>query len=87
MNEKLTDTQGIVKWFDPRKGFGFITGPQGEDIFVHFSTIQQAEGFRTLHDGETVVYSAVLGSKGWSATTVLAVRTPAEQETTTNATN
>jgi CspA family cold shock protein len=87
MNEKITDTQGLVKWFDPRKGFGFITGPQGEDIFTHFSTIQQADGFRTLRDGETVVYSAVLGSKGWSATAVTAVRTPVKQETPTRATN
>ena len=87
MNEKITDTQGLVKWFDPRKGFGFIVGPKGEDIFTHFSTIQQTDGFRTLHDGETVVYSAVLGSKGWSATSVLAVRAPAEQETPTRVSN
>jgi len=87
MSEKITDTQGLVKWFDPRKGFGFIVGPQGEDIFTHFSTIQQADGFRTLHDGETVVYSAVLGDKGWSATAVTAVRAPAKQETPTNVSN
>lgn len=87
MNTQLTHTQGLVKWFDPRKGFGFIVGPQGEDIFAHFSVIQQADGFRTLHDGETVVYSAVLGDKGWSATAVQAVRSLAEQETPTNATN
>lgn len=68
----LVDAQGQVKWFDPKKGFGFVIGPAGQDIFVHFSCIQ-SEGFRTLRDGETVVYSAKLGAKGWSASAVRAV--------------
>ncbi len=65
----LVDAQGQVKWFDPKKGFGFVIGPDGQDIFVHFSSIQ-SDGFRTLRDGETVVYSAKLGAKGWSASSV-----------------
>ena len=65
----LVDVEGQVKWFDPRKGFGFVVGPEGQDIFVHFSTIEQ-QGFRTLRDGERVVYSAKLGAKGWAASAV-----------------
>jgi CspA family cold shock protein len=64
----LTSVEGVVKWFDARKGFGFIVGPEGQDIFVHFSVIEQSEGFRALRDGERVVYSASDGDKGWSAT-------------------
>ena len=66
--QSLVDVEGVVKWFDARKGFGFIVGPNGQDIFVHFSVIEQAEGFRALRDGERVQYSAADGDKGWSAT-------------------
>lgn len=66
--QSLNDVEGVVKWFDARKGFGFIVGPDGQDIFVHFSVIDQPEGFRALRDGERVVYSAADGDKGWSAT-------------------
>ncbi len=64
----IVNADGIVKWFDARKGFGFIIGPQGQDIFVHFSVIEQEQGFRTLRDGEKVNYSAQSGAKGWAAT-------------------
>lgn len=48
--------QGTVKWFNAGKGYGFIAGEDGsEDVFVHFSAIQ-AEGFRTLKEGQTVSY-------------------------------
>ena len=46
-NSTLENIEGQVKWFDPRKGFGFIVGPEGQDIFVHFSVIDQEGGFRT----------------------------------------
>jgi len=69
-NTELHQIEGTVKWFDPRKGYGFIVGPEGQDIFVHFSVIEQTEGFRTLRDGEKVSYSAAVGAKGWSATRV-----------------
>ncbi len=71
----LNDVEGVVKWFDPKKGYGFIVGPEGQDIFVHYSQIQ-GEGFRVLKDGSTVRYDAVRGDKGWHATRV--VRTEVE---------
>lgn len=60
---------GKVKWFDVKKGFGFIINPDGKDVFVHFSVIE-AEGFRVLKDGEEVEYEEVAGPKGLSATAV-----------------
>lgn len=60
---------GLVKWFDARKGFGFVTGPEGEDIFVHYTVIV-GEGFRRLNDGEPVEYEYTRGSKGFLATKV-----------------
>jgi CspA family cold shock protein len=63
-------TRGKVKWFDPKKGYGFIMGPQGQDVFVHYSQIQ-GEGFRSLKDGEEVDYELIEGDKGWQARSVL----------------
>lgn len=60
---------GTVKWFDTKKGFGFIIGPEGQDVFVHFSCIE-GDGFRSLKDGETVDYDIAQGAKGYSATRV-----------------
>jgi CspA family cold shock protein len=77
-SNEIAEHQGQVKWFDARKGFGFIVGPEGQDIFVHFSCIQQAEGFRTLRDGEAVTYSAAKGPKGWAASAVRSLRAAAE---------
>ena len=57
---------GQVKWFDVKKGFGFIVGPEGQDVFVHYSSIA-ADGFRTLKDGEEVEYELVQGEKGYHA--------------------
>jgi CspA family cold shock protein len=54
---------GTVKWFDSKKGFGFILNPDGQDVFVHFSSIQ-GDGFRSLKDGETVEYEQIAGNKG-----------------------
>ncbi|GIK18019.1 MAG: cold shock domain-containing protein [Leptolyngbya sp. PLA2] len=67
--QTITETEGVVKWFDPRKGFGFIIGPDGQDIFVHFSAID-GDGFRALKDGSSVVYDAQISDKGWKATRV-----------------
>ena len=58
--------QGTVKWFDSKKGFGFILSPEGEDVFVHFSSIE-GDGFRSLKDGESVEYDMSRGDKGLSA--------------------
>ena len=59
-------TQGAVKWFDPKKGYGFIDGPDGQDVFVHYSQIQ-GDGFRSLKDGELVEYELIEGEKGFQA--------------------
>lgn len=70
--DQITDTQGQVKWFDPKKGYGFIVGPEGQDIFVHYTVIE-GEGFRVLRDGAAVVYDATRSDKGWRATKVRGV--------------
>ena len=66
---------GIVKWFNDAKGFGFIERKNGEDVFVHHSAIQ-AEGFRTLSDGQEVEFEVVQGKKGPAAKSVVALNTP-----------
>lgn len=66
-HDKLTDVEGVVKWFDPKKGYGFIVGPAGQDIFIHFTQIA-GSGFRALKDGAKVRYDAELTDKGWHAT-------------------
>lgn len=54
---------GTVKWFDVRKGFGFISDEEGMDYFVHFSEIQE-DGFKRLRDGQDVVFEAGEDDKG-----------------------
>lgn len=66
---------GQVKWFDTKKGFGFILGPTGEDIFVHFSSIL-TDGFRSLKDGEPVEYEINVGDRGLHARNVRRVTRP-----------
>lgn len=65
----MSRLKGTVKWFDAKKGFGFVLSPEGKDVFVHFSSIED-EGFRTLKDGEVVEYELVTGDKGLSAKAV-----------------
>lgn len=60
---------GKVKWFDVKKGFGFIQNPAGKDVFVHFSVIH-SDGFKVLKDGEDVEFEEVVGPKGLSAANV-----------------
>jgi CspA family cold shock protein len=69
---QITNTEGLVKWFDPRKGFGFIVGPEGQDIMAHYSCIE-GDGFRVLKDGSKVLYDAIRSDKGWKATRVVRV--------------
>lgn len=61
--------KGSVKWFNAEKGYGFITGEDGKDVFVHFSSIQ-GEGFRSLEEGQAVTYSLSQGAKGLQAVAV-----------------
>ncbi|HEY8370581.1 MAG TPA: cold-shock protein [Thermodesulfobacteriota bacterium] len=62
--------QGIVKWFNDAKGYGFIKREQGEDLFVHFSAIQ-ADGFKSLVEGDRVEFEVTRGPKGLQATNVV----------------
>jgi CspA family cold shock protein len=63
---------GTVKWFNDAKGFGFITQEGGDDVFVHFSAIQ-AQGFKSLAEGQRVEFEVTRGPKGPSAANVRAV--------------
>lgn len=65
-------SKGTVKWFDSKKGFGFITTEEGTDVFVHFSAIQM-EGYKKLEEGQKVEFDVVDGQKGKQAANVKAV--------------
>jgi CspA family cold shock protein len=67
--EETNMPTGNVKWFDPKKGFGFIIGEGGQDVFVHYTTIV-GEGFRCLKDDDIVDYELVQGPKGLLARNV-----------------
>jgi CspA family cold shock protein len=61
--------RGKVKWFNAQKGYGFITGDDGQDVFVHYSGIS-GDGFRSLQEGESVEFEVVQGPKGPQAANV-----------------
>ena len=65
--------KGTVKWFNGAKGYGFIQRSTGEDVFVHFSAIQE-NGYRTLNEGETVEFDLLKGPKGFQAGNVVRVQ-------------
>lgn len=73
---------GTVKWFDVKKGFGFILNADGADVFVHFSSIK-GDGFRSLEDGEKVEFDQVAGEKGLSALSVTRLAHHAREKITT----
>ena len=60
---------GTVKWFNGEKGFGFITGEDGNDVFAHFSQIN-SDGYKTLEEGQKVTYEVVEGPKGPQASNI-----------------
>ena len=62
--------QGKVKWFNAEKGYGFVGGQGGKDVFVHFSAIEQ-EGFKTLDEGQEVEFEVVEGARGPQAANVV----------------
>jgi CspA family cold shock protein len=64
---------GTVKWFDVKKGFGFLVNAEGKDVFVHFSSIE-GDGFRALKDGEHVEYEEVDSGKGLAARNVKRIK-------------
>ena len=64
-----TWVQGQVKWFDCKKGFGFIFNGQSQDVFVHFSAIE-GEGYKSLNEGQAVEFDIVDGPKGKQAANV-----------------
>ncbi|KDR95833.1 cold shock protein (beta-ribbon, CspA family) [Peptoclostridium litorale DSM 5388] len=63
---------GTVKWFNAEKGFGFITGEDGVDVFAHFSQIQK-DGFKTLEEGERVSFDVAQGAKGLQAENIVSI--------------
>ncbi|OFD71241.1 hypothetical protein BWGOE8_51840 [Bacillus mycoides] len=62
--------QGRVKWFNAEKGFGFIEREDGDDVFVHFSAIQQ-DGYKSLEEGQQVKFDIVDGARGPQAANVV----------------
>ena len=65
--------QGSVKWFNSTKGFGFISQPEGEDVFVHFKSIL-GDGYRSLAENDKVEFTVVQGEKGPQASEVKVIR-------------
>jgi len=72
LKEGVTMANGIVKWFNERKGFGFIEREDGPDVFVHHSAIN-AEGFKSLNEGDKVTFEVEQGPKGPAAANVTVV--------------
>ncbi|HQV32968.1 MAG TPA: cold-shock protein [Calditrichia bacterium] len=62
---------GVVKWFNASKGYGFISNKEGQDLFVHYSSIREDGGFRTLEEGQEVEFTAGEGAKGPQAQDVV----------------
>ena len=68
-SRRLKGCNGRIKWFNAEKGYGFITGEDGQDVFVHFSAIN-GEGFKSLEEGQSVTYDLTEGARGMQAANV-----------------
>ena len=68
--KEVRQMTGKVKWFNAEKGYGFITSDEGKDIFVHYSAIQ-ADGFRSLEEGQKVSFEIVESARGQQAANVV----------------
>lgn len=77
---------GTVKWFDPKKGYGFIVTEGVGDVFVHYSDIEQIKGFRSLREGQLVSFTLISSDKGHKASNVVRVDTSVPTPTTTKET-
>ncbi len=66
------DMTGVVKWFDSKKGYGFISVEGGDDVFVHFSSIR-SDGYKTLDEGQKVEFETEHGPKGLQAVDVVKI--------------
>lgn len=66
---------GVVKWFNDSKGYGFISNDEGEDLFVHFSSIRESDSFRSLQEGQKVEFTKGEGEKGPQAQDVVILTT------------
>lgn len=67
MSERVN---GVVKWFNSEKGYGFISREDGDDLFVHYSSIQ-SDGYRSLDEGDKVEFEVTQGPKGQQASNVV----------------
>ena len=72
-------SEGTVKWFNPRKGYGFIATSDGSDLFVHYSSIS-GDGYKTLVEGDPVTFEIVEGEKGLRAENVVVTSGAAPEE-------
>jgi cold shock protein len=71
-NLEVSTMNGTVKWFNGEKGFGFITGEDGTDVFAHFSQIQK-DGYKSLEEGERVTFDVAQGAKGPQAENIVSL--------------
>lgn len=73
--------KGTVKWFDPKKGFGFVLNDDGEDVFIHYTSIE-GDGFRCLRNGQMVEYEEIASDKGLQGkdVTILEVEATADEQ-------